>query len=240
MSTKIIHRAELRGTTNQGWLHSRHTFSFGDYYHPDCLHFGALRVINDDMLAPGRGFGSHPHSNMEIVTIPLDGELDHKDNNNEESTLVPGEVQVISAGKGMFHNLQNKNKNRTARYLQLWYVPKIQGVNVRVDTHKFNLTDNELIPLITPDLHDETLWIFQDVWLYQALLSEKEQLSYTIHQPDRNGIYIYLIEGCISIDESILNAGDGAGFYDFSDQKEIVLKAVEKSRFLLTEVPMKV
>jgi len=240
MSTQIIHRSESRGTTNQGWLHSRHTFSFGDYYNPDRLHFGALRVINDDMLAPGRGFGSHPHSNMEIVTIPLDGELNHKDHNEVETTLKPGSVQVISAGKGIFHNLQNKNKNRTARYLQLWFMPKIQGVTTRFELREFNSVENELVPLITPDLHEKILWLFQDVWLYHALLSDKESLNYSIHQPDRNGIYIYVIEGSISIDENILHAGDGAGFYDFSNQKEIVFNAVDKCRFLLTEVPMKV
>jgi quercetin 2,3-dioxygenase len=239
MKNIIVHRADERGITNHGWLHSKHTFSFGEYYQSDRLHFGALRVINDDLIAPGRGFGSHPHSNMEIVTIPLDGELEHKDGNDEISLLKPGDVQIISAGSGMFHNLQNKNKTLSARYLQLWFVPKIQGVKTRVEKSNYSLIQNKLIPLITPELHDNVLWIFQDVWIYLAIADKTATLEYQVKHPDKNGVYVFVMEGSFRIRDIMLNAGDGIGLYDFEKEDEIPLKMNGTGMVLIVEVSVK-
>lgn len=240
MSKIILHRAAERGVTNQGWLHSRHTFSFGDYYHPDRLHFGTLRVINDDMLAPGRGFGNHPHSDMEIVTIPIAGELEHKDGKGEVTTLSPGEIQVLSAGNGMFHNLQNKDRNRSAKYLQLWFIPKLKGVKTRTEKAVYELIENTFIPLITPELHDDTLWIFQDVWMYLNKTTADSQISYPVRDAARNGVYVYVLEGSISINDCRLQAGDGLGIYDFEDEAEVTFMTHEPGKVLLCEVAMKI
>ena len=154
MSKSILHTAESRGTTNQGWFHSRHTFSFGDYYNPEQMHFGELRVINDNILAPGKGFGMHPHSNMEVVTIPLDGELEYKDDMNNVAVIGKGEIQVMSAGTGVFHSEGNHNKDKSVRYLQIWIIPKILKAKPRHEQNRYELKNSALVEILSPYLHD--------------------------------------------------------------------------------------
>ena len=162
MSKSILHTAESRGTTNQGWFHSRHTFSFGDYYNPEQMHFGELRVINDNILAPGKGFGMHPHSNMEVVTIPLDGELEYKDDMNNVAVIGKGEIQVMSAGTGVFHSEYNKNKDKLVKFLQIWVYPNKKNVTPRYDqiTLDKNERKNKFQQIISPNPDDEGVWIF--------------------------------------------------------------------------------
>lgn len=235
MANKILHKSASRGLSNLGWLHSRHTFSFGDYYDPARTHFGVLRVINDDMVAPGKGFGTHPHSNMEIITIPLSGELKHKDDMNHSSVIKKGEVQVMSAGTGLFHSEMNQNTDRSVSFLQIWILPKVQKAIPRYQQKEFQLTPNELTSIISPTLNADKLWIHQDAWLYLANFDKGNVKSYTLKQPKKNGVYIFIIEGEIEIDGEVISVRDGIGLWETN---EIEILARENSEFLLIEVPM--
>jgi redox-sensitive bicupin YhaK (pirin superfamily) len=235
MSKKILHKSTSRGLSNQGWLHSSHTFSFGNYYDSERMHFGVLRVINDDMVAPGKGFGMHPHSNMEIITIPLSGELKHMDDMNHCSIIKKGEVQVMSAGTGLFHSEMNQNADRSVSFLQIWILPKVQKVKPRYQQKEFQLIPNDFTQIISPRLNDDKLWIFQDAWLHMADFSKGNAKTYTLKQPQKNGVYIFVIEGELEIDTEILKSHDGIGFWEIDD---IVIVAKENSEFILIEVPM--
>lgn len=235
MSNRILHKSSTRGLSNHGWLHSRHTFSFGDYYDPGRTHFGVLRVINDDMVAPGKGFGTHPHSNMEIITIPLSGELKHKDDMNHSSVIKKGEVQVMSAGTGLFHSEMNQNTDRSVSFLQIWILPKVQKVKPRYQQKDFQLIPNDFTLIISPNSNDDNLWIYQDAWIHLADFSKGNTRQYKLNQPLKNGVYIFVIEGEIEIEAEILSARDGIGFWETN---EIEILAKEKSEFLLIEVPM--
>jgi len=175
MSKTILHTAESRGTTNLGWLHSRHSFSFGDYYDPERIHFGALRVINDDMIAPGQGYGMHPHSNMEIITIPLEGELEYKDDMNNGSVIGKGDVQVMGAGTGVFHSEVNRNKDRSVSFLQIWVVPKVQKAKPHYEQRYYRTNINELTEILSPDLHEQHLWLFR---IYGFILEKCKQANH--------------------------------------------------------------
>ena len=235
MSNRILHKSSTRGLSNHGWLHSRHTFSFGDYYDPGRTHFGVLRVINDDMVAPGKGFGTHPHSNMEIITIPLSGELKHKDDMNHSSVIKKGDVQVMSAGTGLFHSEMNQNTDRSVSFLQIWILPKVQKVKPRYQQKDFQLIPNDFTLIISPNSNDDNLWIYQDAWIHLADFSKGNTRQYKLNQPLKNGVYIFVIEGEIEIEAEVLSARDGIGFWETN---EIEILAKEKSEFLLIEVPM--
>lgn len=235
MSNRILHKSSTRGLSNHGWLHSRHTFSFGDYYDPGRTHFGVLRVINDDMVAPGKGFGTHPHSNMEIITIPLSGELKHKDDMNHSSVIKKGEVQVMSAGTGLFHSEMNQNTDRSVSFLQIWILPKVQKVKPRYQQKDFQLIPNDFTLIISPNSNDDNLWIYQDAWIHLADFSKGNTRQYKLNHPLKNGVYIFVIEGEIEIEAEVLSARDGIGFWETN---EIEILAKEKSEFLLIEVPM--
>lgn len=235
MAKKILHKSASRGQSNQGWLHSRHTFSFGNYYDSERMHFGVLRVINDDMVAPGKGFGMHPHSNMEIITIPLSGELKHKDDMNHSSVIKKGEVQVMSAGTGLFHSEMNQNTDRSVSFLQIWILPKVQKVIPRYQQKEFQLIPNDFTRIISPTENDVSLSIYQDAWLYMANSSKGNIQTYTLKQPNKNGVYIFLIEGEIKIDGEVLSNRDGIGFWETN---HIEILAKENSEFLLIEIPM--
>lgn len=235
MSNRILHKSSTRGLSNHGWLHSRHTFSFGDYNDPGRTHFGVLRVINDDMVAPGKGFGTHPHSNMEIITIPLSGELKHKDDMNHSSVIKKGDVQVMSAGTGLFHSEMNQNTDRSVSFLQIWILPKVQKVKPRYQQKDFQLIPNDFTLIISPNSNDDNLWIYQDAWIHLADFSKGNTRQYKLNQPLKNGVYIFVIEGEIEIEAEILSARDGIGFWETN---EIEILAKEKSEFLLIEVPM--
>lgn len=235
MSKSILHTAESRGTTNLGWLHSRHTFSFGDYYNKERIHFGELRVINDDMLAPGKGFGMHPHSNMEIITIPLEGELEYKDDLNNSAIIGKGEVQVVSGGTGIFHSEGNHNKDKSASFIQLWIVPKIQKVKPRNAHGKYQLANNEITEIVSP-LLTNNLWVYQDAWLQIAKGDKNHTFNYKLKSPETNGAYFFILRGEVLIEEQLLKQRDGIGIWETT---EIKIELNDDSEFLIIEVPMK-
>lgn len=236
MSKNVLHTSETRGTTNKGWFLSRHTFSFGDYYNPERIHFGELRVINDDMLAPGKGSGTHPHSNMEIITIPLDGELEYKDDQNNGVVVGTGEIYVLSAGTGIFHNLTNINKNESVRFIQFWIVPKVQKAKPRHDLQSYEVKDNELTEILSPALDDNRVWVYQDVWLYTAKFKKGTELDYFLKNPTRNGVYVFVVEGELDVNEQQLKRRDGYGLWELT---EVHFKALTDCEFFVIEVPMK-
>lgn len=236
MSKSVLHSSESRGTSNKGWYLSRHTFSYGDYYNPDRIHFGELRVINDDMLAPGKSLGMHPHSNMEIVTIPLEGDLDYKDDQNKGSVVGEGEIHVVSAGTGIFHSESNKNKDRSAKYLQLWFVPKVQKVKPRFDQESYTVNDNDLTEILSPNIDDNRVWIYQDAWIYMGKAQAGIQLDYFVKKADKNGVYVFVIKGEVEVNEQPLKSRDGYGIWEVS---EVHITATVDSEFLLIEVPLK-
>ena len=239
MAQTILHKAETRGDANHGWLHSRHTFSFGDYYDPDRMHFGALRVLNDDRVEAGMGFGTHPHENMEIVSIPLEGDLEHKDSMGNVSVIKNGDVQVMSAGTGITHSEYNKNKDRAVKFLQIWVIPNKDNVKPRYDQITLKTSDrhNTFQQILSPNAGDAGVWIYQDVWFHLGQFDKGVSINYTIKKKD-NGVYAFIIKGDVSIEGNNLNERDGLGIWD-SDN--ISIKANSQSaEVLLMEVPMSV
>lgn len=237
MSKSILHTAGSRGTTNNGWLHSRHTFSFGDYYDPERMHFGELRVVNDDMLAPGKGLGMHPHSNMEIITIPLEGDLEYKDDMNQGAVVRKGEIQVMSAGSGIFHSESNFNKDRSVQYLQLWVVPKAQKVKPRYQQTGYTSQLNKLTLILAPDPQPDCVWIYQDAWIYMGKAEKDVVITYQLKKADTNGIYVFVLKGDIELEGQLLHQRDGYGIWEIN---EVNIKSLTESEFLLIEVPLKI
>ena len=237
MAQTILHKAETRGDANHGWLHSRHTFSFGDYYDPERMHFGALRVLNDDRVEAGMGFGTHPHENMEIVSIPLEGDLEHKDSMGSVSVIKSGDVQVMSAGTGITHSEYNKNKDRVVKFLQIWVIPNKDNVKPRYDQITLKNSDrhNTFQQILSPNADDAGVWIYQDAWFHLGQFDKGVSTSYTIKKKG-NGVYAFIIKGDVSIEGNNLNERDGLGIWD-SDT--ISIKANSKNaEVLLMEVPM--
>ncbi len=230
----IIHRAATRGHANHGWLDSHHTFSFASYMNPERMHFGALRVLNDDIIQGGTGFGTHPHSNMEIVSIPLDGALEHKDSTGRERVIDTGDVQIMSAGRGIYHSEYNHNKDRASNFLQIWVFPKFGDIEPRYDQKRFEKKDrqNKWQTVVAPD-KDSALWINQDAWFNLAELDKGKSLSYTKNL-DSSVVYLFVIEGAVTLNGETLNKRDGMGILS-GDIKD--LKASENASLLLMEVP---
>lgn len=239
MNNTIIHRADTRGDANHGWLHSRHTFSFTNYYNPDRMHFGVLRVLNDDMVIAGKGFGTHPHDNMEIISIPLEGDLEHRDSMGNVSVIRHGDIQVMSAGTGITHSEYNKNPDREVRFLQIWVFPNKRGVTPRYDQITLNTEDrhNQLQQILSPDPNDAGVWIHQDAWFHLGRFDKGREAKYTVKKKG-NGVYAFILSGDITIDGQALHARDGFGIWD-TDQ--IALKAdSDGAEVLLMDVPMAV
>jgi hypothetical protein len=239
MAQAILHKAETRGDANHGWLHSRHTFSFADYYDPDRMHFGALRVLNDDRVEAGMGFGTHPHENMEIVSIPLEGDLEHKDSMGNISVIKSGDVQVMSAGTGITHSEYNKNKDRVVKFLQIWVIPNKNNVKPRYDQITLINSDrhNTLQQILSPNADDAGVWIYQDAWFHLGQFDKGVSTSYTIKKKG-NGVYAFIIKGDVSIEGNNLNERDGLGIWDTNN---ISIKAnSQDAEVLLMEVPMSV
>jgi len=233
---KIIHRADTRGYFDYGWLKTNHTFSFSIYYDPERVNFGMLRVLNDDIVAAGQGFGTHPHNDMEIVSIPLSGALAHKDSTGTEEVIYPNDVQVMSAGTGILHSEYNYSKNKDTNFLQLWIFPDKKGHKPRYHQKSFNPEErkNKLLFIVSPDKSDGKLWLNQEAYLSLTDLEKNKSLNYKIHTKG-NGVYLFLIEGKISIADETLSKRDGIGIWETD---EISFKANEDSRILLIEVPM--
>ena len=239
MAQTILHKAETRGDANHGWLHSRHTFSFADYYDPDRMHFGALRVLNDDRVEAGMGFGTHPHENMEIVSIPLEGDLEHKDSMGNVSVIKNGDVQVMSAGTGITHSEYNKNKDRLVKFLQIWVIPNKNNVKPRYDQITLKNSDrhNTFQQILSPNADDAGVWIYQDAWFHLGQFDKGVSTSYTIKKKG-NGVYAFIIKGGVSIEGNNLNERDGLGIWDTNN---ISIKAnSQNAEVLLMEVPMNV
>jgi redox-sensitive bicupin YhaK (pirin superfamily) len=234
-----LHTSESRGFADHGWLKSAHTFSFANYHNPSRVHFGVLRVLNDDYVAPGKGFGTHPHENMEIISIPLFGDLEHQDSMGNKSTIKKGDIQVMSAGTGIYHSEYNPNQDKQVEFLQIWIFPKQKNVTPRYDQVSLNLEDrkNRLQQILSPNAEDEGVWIHQDAWFHLGNFDKNTTINYSLNK-NGNGIYLFVIEGNVKIDEIELNKRDGLGIKNGS---EITLTSLsDNTEVLLMEVPMHV
>lgn len=233
-----LHKAETRGHANHGWLDSYHTFSFAGYYDPSRIHFGALRVLNDDVVKGGFGFGRHPHDNMEIISIPLKGSLAHADNTGGSGTIQAGEVQIMSAGTGVEHSEQNGSRQEDVNFLQIWVFPKEKNIAPRYDQKKFSreARQDKWQTLVSPTQEGESLWINQDAWFSRGEISKGKTLPYSLHK-DNQGVYVFVLDGSITVNGQVLNKRDGFGI---SGTDAIHLVANENADVLLIEVPMQV
>lgn len=236
-TTSILHQAATRGHADHGWLNSFHTFSFANYYDPERIHFGALRVLNDDTVAKGMGFGTHPHDNMEIISIPLLGDMAHKDSMGNEEVIRQGDIQVMSAGTGIYHSEYNKNDDKILKFLQIWLFPNQRDVTPRYDQITLNPADrhNRLQQVISPNKDDQGMWIHQDAWLHLGRFDKEKGESYTIKKTG-NGVYAFVISGQFSTADQILTARDGYGVYGVDQLEFTALE--DDSEILLIEVPM--
>lgn len=230
---KVIHKSDTRGIAEFGWLYSRHTFSFGHYFDPNRIQFGALRVLNDDIVEPGKGFGTHPHDNMEIVSIPLSGTLAHKDSTGNEKTIQTGEVQIMSAGTGLTHSEYNYSSTDQVNFLQIWVLPKERDIQPRYDQKFFDFKENEITTVVSPT-DENALWINQDAVFSVAKAKAGNSLSYKLTDPS-HGIYAFVIEGKVNINGVALDTRDGLGI---SDVEVLDLQAFENAQVLLIEIPM--
>ena len=236
MANIILHKASSRGYANHGWLETYHTFSFASYYNPERMHFGALRVLNDDMIEGGKGFGRHPHDNMEIITIPLEGALEHQDSIKNTAVIEHGDVQVMSAGTGIFHSEYNKNKDRKVRLLQIWVFPNKKSVSPRYDQMTLKLADrhNRLQQVVSPDPDDEGVWIHQNAWFHLGKFDKGVNTEYSVKRAG-NGVYAFILNGNVRINDQVLSARDGLGVWN---TEKLTVKAESDAEFLLMDVPM--
>ncbi|MDR0982028.1 MAG: pirin family protein [Culturomica sp.] len=233
----VLHRANSRAYFNHGWLKTHHTFSFADYYDPDRINFGALRVLNDDSIDAGTGFDIHPHRNMEIISIPLKGALRHGDSMGNTSVLHSGEIQVMSAGTGVYHSEFNDKDDTNTEFLQIWVIPDRMSVEPRYENANIKdlLRPNEISDIVTPyPGNGKGLWIYQDAWFSIGELSKDSVHTYKLHSDKSLGVYVFMIDGSISIDDVRLTKRDGIGLYDM---KDFSFNVNEKSTVLFIEVP---
>lgn len=233
---KVVHKAEERGFQNHGWLIANHSFSFANYYDPDKVHFGVLRVLNDDFVAAGMGFGMHPHANMEIITIPLSGELHHKDSMGNFGAIQKGEIQVMSAGTGIQHSEFNGSETAPVTLLQIWVIPKEMNVTPRYDQIKIadQAVENEFQQIISPNPNDAGSWIHQDAWFHLGHFSQEKQEAYTFRKQG-NGLYLFVISGTVTVGNTTLGARDAIGIWETD---KVDLQIGEASEVLLMEIPM--
>ncbi|HNV53032.1 MAG TPA: pirin family protein [Tenuifilaceae bacterium] len=233
---KVIHKSDSRGFSSFGWLKSYHTFSFGGYYNPERIHFGVLRVLNDDEVAGGMGFDTHPHDNMEIVSIPLEGDLEHRDSMGNVAVIKNGDIQVMSAGSGITHSEYNKNKDSVVKFLQIWIFPNKRNVTPRYDQLTLNVSDrfNRFQQILSPNKDDEGVWIHQEAWFHLGKFDGNSEVSYQLKK-DGNGIYIFVLNGKVSVDGIELDSRDGLGILDI---RQLSIKSISSSEILLMEVPM--
>ncbi len=226
--------SESRGLADHGWLKSRHTFSFADYYDPKRMGFGALRVINDDFVAAGKGFGTHPHRDMEIISIPLSGILKHRDSEGNAALIKKGEVQIMSAGTGIFHSEHNASDSDEVRFLQIWVMPKKRGIKPRYDQKNYELKENELTLVVSPEGKGTSVGINQDAYFSLGLLTHGKTISYDVKQPG-NGVFVFVLAGSLNVNGQELGTRDGVGI---SKTEKLTLHATSGAEVLLMEVPM--
>lgn len=231
----ILHKAATRGHANHGWLNSYHTFSFAGYYDPNRMNFGALRVLNDDTVAPSMGFGKHPHDNMEIVSIPLSGDLAHNDSTGRSAIIKQGDVQIMNAGTGIQHSEKNANHNKEVKFLQIWVFPKKKDIAPRYEQKSFPIQNrkNTLKTVVAPN-DPEAVWINQNAWFTLANFDKGVPSHYTLHDPS-NGVYAFVIQGTLNINGIDLEERDGLGIYETTTLDITPTSDIE---LLLIEVPM--
>lgn len=237
MVHKVLHKSDSRGFANHGWLISRHTFSFAGYYDPERIRFGLLRVLNDDHVEAGEGFDTHPHDNMEIISIPLEGDLEHKDSMGNVSVISSGEIQVMSAGSGITHSEYNKNNDRPVKFLQIWIFPNRRNITPRYDQIRLdeNKMHNRLQQILSPNPDDDGVWIYQDAWFHMGKFDDNISVDYSLKKQG-NGVYAFVLEGKFVIEDTELNTRDGMGLWNTGTVS--IKSASEGARLLLMEVPM--
>jgi quercetin 2,3-dioxygenase len=239
MATSVLHKAESRGLADHGWLKSHHTFSFANYYNPERMHFGVLRVLNDDRVAAGMGFGTHPHDNMEIISIPLAGDLEHKDSMGNVTVIRNGDIQVMSAGTGIQHSEYNQSRETEVKFLQIWVFPNKRNVKPRYDQLTLKLEDrhNRLQQVLSPNPDDDGVWIHQDAWFHLGQFDQGKKETYKIKKSG-NGVYAFVLSGTFVLEGQALQSRDGFGIWDID---QIHLEATTQgAEILLMEVPMTV
>jgi hypothetical protein len=237
MNNLVLHKSNTRGEANHGWLKSRHTFSFANYYNPERMHFGVLRVLNDDFVEAGMGFGTHPHDNMEIISIPLEGDLEHSDSMGNISVIKHGDIQVMSAGTGITHSEYNKSKENPVKFLQIWVFPNKKNVNPRYDQLTLNLSDrrNKLQQILSPNPNDEGVWIHQNAWFHLGHFDQDKEITYNLKDP-KNGVYAFILNGNFNIQGQDLESRDGLGIWE---QSQLSIKSLSaNAELLLMEVPL--
>lgn len=234
---KLFIPADSRGKANHGWLQANHSFSFANYYDPQRMHFGVLRVLNDDHIAGGGGFGTHPHDNMEIITIPLEGDLAHKDSMGNSAVIQAGEVQVMSAGTGIQHSEFNAHKDRPVKLFQIWLFPNRKNVSPRYDQIKLDVAKqkNQFAQILSPSAEDEGVWIHQEAWFHLGDFEAAAQSQYRLKKPQSNGLFTMVIGGRHLVNGEELGPRDGLGLWDISEAK---YQCLEPGKVLLMEVPM--
>ena len=232
-----VHRSGCRGHFNHGWLKTWHTFSFASYYNPDRMHFGALRVLNDDIVQAGMGFGTHPHDNMEIITIVLEGELEHRDSMGNGSVIRPGEVQVMSAGTGIQHSEFNHSETTDINLLQIWVFPDKKNVEPRYDQVKFQEDEmnGNWRTVVSPDGKDNTLWINQQAWFSLGVFSPETAFSYQLKKPG-NILYLFVISGDVNVESETIHQRDGLCIEEI--ENNVSMKANKQSKLLAMEIPV--
>ncbi|MEH6537734.1 MAG: pirin family protein [Psychroserpens sp.] len=233
----VLHKADTRGDANHGWLQSKHSFSFANYHNPERMNFGVLRVLNDDIVAPGMGFGTHAHQNMEIISIPMEGDLEHKDSMDNVAVIKSGDIQVLSSGTGITHSEYNIDKEKQVKFLQIWVFPNTQNVTPRYDQISLNVADrnNKFQQVVSPNPEDSGVWIHQNAWFNMTNLSEGKKLTYQLNNPEKNGVYVFVLNGNATINNQPLNKRDGFGVWDI---EELDIKADSDTELLLMEIPM--
>lgn len=232
----ILHKADTRGHANHGWLNTHHTFSFANYYDPERMHFGVLRVLNDDWIAAGKGFGMHPHDNMEIITIPLKGDLEHKDSMGNKAVIKEGDVQVMSAGTGIFHSEYNKNPDKEVELLQIWVFPNEKNLTPRYDQISIRDVEKEntFYQILSPNKGDQGVWIHQNAWFHLGRFDGGKNEIYQLKN-ENNGVYAFILEGEVEIEGQKLGKRDGLGIWDV---EKFQMKSLAQSRLLIMEIPM--
>lgn len=233
----VLHKANTRGSADHGWLKSQHSFSFASYHNPERMGFGLLRVINDDQVAPSQGFGTHPHQDMEIISIPLSGSLKHKDSEGNEAVISQGEVQLMSAGTGVYHSEYNASPKDNVNFLQIWVMPEKQNISPRYDQKSFNKSErvNQWQTVVSPlDGQDPGVKINQQAWFNLVDLDQGKTIDYKLHRPN-HGVYFFVLEGEVQIADEKLDTRDALGVVD---QASTTLKANKSTQLLAIEVPL--
>ncbi|WP_352310017.1 pirin family protein [Psychrobacter sp. W2-37-MNA-CIBAN-0211] len=232
----IYHAANSRGDANHGWLKSKHTFSFANYHNPERMGFGALRVINDDFVIGGQGFGKHSHRDMEIISIPLAGKLGHGDNIGNNGIIETGEIQVMSAGTGITHSEMNGDDKEDVKFLQIWVIPNKMNVAPRYQQVRMGdiMQPNTFNQVLSPNADDAGVWIHQNAWFSMGDFEQGVTQNYTLNDAN-NGVYVFVIEGSVTINNNTLNTRDGLGVWD---TKSMTMDVLNNSKVLIMEVPM--